>query len=110
MVGGCSYRSCKAARTASCCPRVVRALTVTMPKPHQPVIAFEVPISAANGSWIVLRVSDPGSTDINPGQGNKAIVEDSRARGTAYQGLGPAIAYTSPFFLTAKSKSKKTPA
>ena len=89
-------------------PRVVRALTVTMPKPDQPVITFEVPINAANGSWIVLRVSDPGSTDTNPGQGNKAIVEDSRAHGTAYQGLGPAIAYTSPFFLTAKEQ--ETPA
>jgi hypothetical protein len=91
----------QAGRAGEQLPRVVRALTVTVPTPDEPVITFEAPISASDGGWVVLRVSDPASTDTNPGAGNKSIVEDGRARGTAFEGLGPAIAYASPFYLDA---------
>lgn len=90
-------------------PRVVQALTVTVPSPDQPVITFEVPISATDGGWVILRISDPASTDTNPGSGNKSIVEDGRARGTAFEGLGPAIAYASPFYLTAAAPAPVVP-
>ena len=86
-------------RAGELLPRVVRSLTVTVPTPSEPVITFDVPISRTDGRWLVLRVSDPASTDLNPGSGNKKIEEDARARGTAYAGLGPAIAYASPFYL-----------
>lgn len=67
-------------------PRVVAQRTVVVPKPHQPVIRIDVPISADNGRWVVLRVCDPSA---------KA---DSRAPST-YSGAGHAIAYAAPFFL-----------
>jgi hypothetical protein len=91
----------QAGRAGEQLPRVVRDLTVTVPTPDEPVISFDVPISSTDGGWIVLRLSDPASTDLSPGAGNKKIEEDGRARGTAFEGRGPAIAYTSPFFLTA---------
>lgn len=91
----------QAGRAGELLPRVVQALTVTVPTPDEPVISFEVPISASDGSWVILRISDPASTVTGQSGGNKDIVEDERARGTDFEGKGPAIAYTSPFYLTA---------
>ena len=52
----------------------------------EPVISFEVPINAADGRWVVLRVSDPSQP------------ADARADAT-WRGFGNAVAYASPFFL-----------
>ena len=52
----------------------------------EPVISFDLPINAADGDWVVLRVSDP------------AVTADGRAD-TTWRGFGNAIAYASPFFL-----------
>jgi hypothetical protein len=52
----------------------------------EPVISFEVPVNVADGSWVVLRVSDPART------------ADGRADAT-WRSFGNAVAYTSPFFL-----------
>ncbi|MCW2606574.1 MAG: Gamma-glutamyltranspeptidase [Frankiales bacterium] len=93
----------QAARAGELLPRVVKALTVTVPTPDEPVVAFDVDVSAADGRWLIVRVSDPASTtapgDLRPG--DRSIAEDSRAKGTAFAGLGPAIAYASPFYLGA---------
>lgn len=93
----------QAGRAGEQLPRVVAALTVKVPSPDQPVITFEVPISVSDGNWVVLRVSDPASTVTGQTGGNKNIVEDGRAAGTAFAGLGPAIAYASPFFLASSA-------
>ncbi len=95
----------QAARAGELLPRVVDSRTVTVPTPDEPLITFDVDVSASDGGWLVLRVSDPASTttpsDLRPG--DRGIAEDARAKGTAFAGLGPAVAYASPFYLGAPS-------
>jgi hypothetical protein len=67
-------------------PRVVAQRTVRVPRPNQPVISLDVPVSASDGEWVVLRVCDP------------AAKADGRAP-SSYAGAGNAIAYAAPFFL-----------
>ncbi len=98
----------QSARAGELLPRVVRALVVTVPAPAEPLISFDVPIDVSDGGWVILRISDPASVDPG-GNGNKSISEDARARGTAFEGLGPAIAYTSPFYLTAAAPPAVVP-
>jgi hypothetical protein len=68
-------------------PALAAAIDVRLPRPDQPVIAFEVDLDPADGDWLVLRVSDPSQP------------ADPRATGQ-YARLGRGIAYTSPFWLT----------
>ncbi len=90
-----------AAEPGTLLPRVVQTLTVTVPTPDEPVVAFDV--EPGDARWLVLRVSDPASTtrDADLAPGDRGIREDDRAAGTAFAGLGPAIAYASPFYLGA---------
>jgi hypothetical protein len=68
-------------------PAVAAALEVVVPGPDEPVVAFDVDLDPGDGSWVVVRVCDPAEPD------------DPRAAG-AYAGVGAAIAYTSPFWLS----------
>jgi hypothetical protein len=67
-------------------PALAATLEVCPPRPDDPVIAFEVDLDPAEGSWVVLRLSDP-SQPADP----RAPLEYAR--------LGRAIAYSSPFWL-----------
>jgi len=67
-------------------PVVAESVEVRVPRPDQPLLAFDVGVDAADGSWAVLRVTDPAG----PG--------DARARGE-FRAAGDAVAYTSPFYL-----------
>jgi hypothetical protein len=67
-------------------PALAATVEARLPRPDEPVIAFEVDLDPADGDWVVLRVSDPSEPP------------DTRATGQlARQGRG--IAYTSPFWL-----------
>ena len=69
-------------------PTVVDSVDVTVPGPDDPtgIIEFTTDIDAANGDWIVLRVTDP------------AEAADGRAE-RDWTGFGNALAYASPFFV-----------
>jgi len=67
-------------------PVVAESVEVRVPRPDQPLLAFDIGVDAADGSWVVLRVTDPAE----PG--------DARARGE-FRAAGDAVAYTSPFYL-----------
>ena len=68
-------------------PVVARSFTVTVPRSDEAVITVLVEVDPADGPWLLLRLVDPtGATD-------------SRATGD-YAGIGTAVAYTSPWFLT----------
>ena len=66
-------------------PTVVHAQTFTIP-PSGQLLRFEVPIDIEDGTWVVLRLTDP------------TAAADERAP-AAYRAYGNAIAYTSPFYL-----------
>ncbi|MGH2711806.1 MAG: twin-arginine translocation signal domain-containing protein [Actinomycetota bacterium] len=76
-------------RPGTIMPTVAHVENVVVPVSEgagaEPVISFDLPLSAADGGWVVLRVSDPTR---NP---------DGRADAT-WRTFGHAIAYTSPFF------------
>jgi hypothetical protein len=78
--------SVQALRPGHRLPRVARAFEAPLPNPDEPVVAFELDLDPAEGSWLVLRVSDPSEPP------------DPRAP-AEYARLGRAIAYTSPFWL-----------
>jgi hypothetical protein len=71
--------------TGSPLPTVVHTERVRVPASGR-LVSFEAPVDAADGSWVVLRLTDPSQ---------KA---DSRASST-YSGAGSAIAYAAPFYL-----------
>jgi hypothetical protein len=57
-----------------------------VPSPDEPVASFEVNLDRDDGTWVVLRVTDP-SEPTDP----EAPAE--------YSALGHGIAYTSPWWL-----------
>jgi hypothetical protein len=59
-----------------------------VPGPDDPVFSFTTNVDAADGRWVVLRITDPSATP------------DGRADAT-YAPFGNAVAYASPFYLTA---------
>jgi hypothetical protein len=67
-------------------PAVQEVRDITVPGPADPVVSFTTDIDIADGSWVVLRITDPFTT------------ADSRADAT-YAGFGDAVAYASTFFL-----------
>ena len=67
-------------------PAVAAVAAVTVPRPDEPVASFAVDLDAADGLWVVLRVSDP------------AVPADPRAPGR-WASFGEAVAYASPFWL-----------
>lgn len=77
-------------RPGTLMPTVAHAQEVRVPVSEgdgaEPVISFDVPIDAADGGWIALRVSDPSGP------------ADGRADAT-WRSFGYGIAYPSPFFL-----------
>ena len=75
-------------RPGSLMPRVAATFDVVVPRDDQPVISVAVPVDLADGPWMLLRLVDP------------ADPTDSRATGE-YSGLGGAVAYTAPWFLSA---------
>lgn len=79
-------------RPGTIMPTVSHVEAVTVPVSEgdaaEPVIAFDAEVDAADGGWVVLRVSDP------------AITADDRAD-ALWTTFGNALAYTSPFFLAA---------
>jgi hypothetical protein len=66
-------------------PTLAAAVDLRLPRPGEPVAAFEVRVDPAAGPWLVLRVSDP------------AAPADPRARGR-WPELGRGLAYSSPFW------------
>ena len=73
--------------TGSPLPTVVHTERIRMPQ-GQNLISFTAPVDAADGDWVILRLTDPAG---------KA---DERAP-SAYASSGSAIAYAAPFFLQA---------
>ena len=77
-------------RPGTIMPTVVHVQDIRVPVSTgpgaEPVISFDVPLNAAEGGWVALRVSDPSG---NP---------DNRADAT-WKSFGNAVAYASPFFL-----------
>jgi hypothetical protein len=67
-------------------PVVAESVEVRVPRPDQPALGFDVGIDAEEGSWVVLRVTDP------------AEPADPRSVGE-FRAAGDAVAYTSPFYL-----------
>jgi hypothetical protein len=67
-------------------PVVAESVEVRVPRPDQPALGFDVGIDAEEGSWVVLRVTDP------------AEPADPRSVGE-FRAAGDAVAYTSPFWL-----------
>jgi hypothetical protein len=78
--------SVQALRPGRPMPTLAATVEAALPRPDEPVIAFEVDLDPADGDWVVLRVSDPSEPP------------DTRATGRWAQ-LGRGIAYTSPFWL-----------
>ena len=78
--------SVQALRPGRPLPRVAATVEAPLPNPDEPVLAFELDLDPAEGSWLVLRVSDPSEAP------------DPRAP-AEYARLGRAVAYTSPFWL-----------
>ncbi len=69
-------------------PTLVAVTEITVPRPDEPLPAWDVELDPADGSWAVLRVSDP------------AAPADQRARGP-WAELGSTVAYASPWWLRA---------
>jgi hypothetical protein len=67
-------------------PTLAATLEVDLADPEGPVAALELDLDAADGNWLVVRVTDP------------AEPADPRATGD-WARQGRAIAYTSPFWL-----------
>jgi hypothetical protein len=67
-------------------PTLAATLEVDLAGPEGPVAALELDLDPADGSWLVVRVTDP------------AEPADPRATGD-WARQGRAIAYTSPFWL-----------
>jgi hypothetical protein len=78
--------SVQALRPGRPLPSLAAEVEVRLPHPDEPVLAFELDLDPAEGSWMVLRVSDPSEPP------------DPRAP-AEYARLGRAVAYTSPFWL-----------
>jgi hypothetical protein len=74
-------------------PTLAASVDVRVPGPDEPVIAFEVDLDPADGTWVVLRVTDPAGP------------EDPRAEGE-WAGLGRAVAYSSPFWLDPREPAR----
>ena len=72
-------------QTGSPLPTVVHTERIRVPASGQ-LVSFDAPVDAADGEWVVLRLTDPRE---------KA---DGRAP-SAYAASGSAIAYAAPFFL-----------
>lgn len=71
--------------TGSPLPTVVHTQRIQVPAGEQ-LVSFDADVDAADGRWIVLRLTDP------------AQKADARAS-SAYSSSGSAIAYAAPFFL-----------
>jgi hypothetical protein len=69
-------------------PTLAATVEVSLPTPGEPVISFEIDLDRADGSWIVLRVTDPDQP-ADP------------ASPPEYSRFGRGIAYASPWWLTA---------
>lgn len=70
-------------------PTLLHTEDIVVPAATEPVVELSAPtLDRDDGDWVFLRISDP-----------KTPIE-SRAP-EAWQGLGAAVAYTSPWFLTA---------
>lgn len=67
-------------------PTLVGVTEITVPRPDQPLPAWEVALDPADGAWAVLRISDPATT------------ADQRAEGSWVE-LGASVAYASPWWL-----------
>lgn len=77
-------------------PTIVHSQTITLPRPDQPTIEFSVDIDRASmGDWVVVRLTDPEGTFVPD-----SASPDGRATGD-FIGAGYAIAYLSPWYLTA---------
>jgi hypothetical protein len=72
-------------------PALAATVEVPLPRPDEPVTAFEVELDPADGGWVVLRITDPSGP------------ADPRATGR-FADLGRAIAYTSPIWLRRTSE------
>lgn len=72
-------------RPGTTAPVLAHEEDVRLPTPAEPVIAFTVPVDVADGTWAVLRVTDP-SQPAEPWTP------------AAFAGAGRAIAYASPFW------------
>lgn len=71
--------------TGSPAPRILHTERIRVPRSGQ-LVSFEVPVDAADGEWVLLRLTDP------------AGAVDGRAP-SEYAASGQAIAYAAPFFL-----------
>lgn len=67
-------------------PVIASATPVTVPGEDAEPITIDVEVDRADGEWLFVRISDPERPD------------DARAAGTAFAGLGGAVAYASPFY------------
>ncbi len=77
-------------------PTLAAAVEVRVPGPDEPLVAFEVDLDPAAGSWVVLRVTDPAAEAGPPADGEWA-------------GLGRALAYASPFWLLPSDQTQTAP-
>jgi len=75
-------------RPGSVQPTIAHVEPVVVPADTEPIISFTVPIDIEDGTWIVLRITDPSEP------------ADSRG-GAIWAPYGNAVAYTSPWFLQA---------
>ncbi len=72
-------------------PSVAHQQDFIVPAPGTGPIRFVVPLDVADGDWAVVRVLDPAE----PMPGGDA----AGAKGSAFEGLGRAVAYASPIYL-----------
>jgi hypothetical protein len=75
-------------RPGTSMPTVIANVPVTVPAESEPVLAFGADVDLTDGSWVVLRISDP------------SLAADDRAK-PYWRSFGRALAYTSPWFLQA---------
>ncbi len=73
-------------RPGTSMPTLLHAQSVVVPADSEPLISFTVPINIDDGTWVVLRISDPSEP------------ADGRADAT-WAPFGNAVAYTSPWYL-----------
>lgn len=73
-------------RPGNTLPVLAAVVDVVVPRPDEPVASFVVDLDADDGTWVVLRLSDP------------AVPSDPRAP-HPWAALGEAVAYASPFWL-----------
>jgi hypothetical protein len=76
-------------RPATGVPLVVHVEEARIPPPSEPVVRFRVDLDADDGTWVVLRIADPGAPNLRPGPGG-------------HPGNLRALAYASPFWLEPK--------